>query len=29
MEKEKQINYAPNYKIKDGCLCEIKQNKQG
>ena len=29
MEKEKQINYAPNYKIKDGCLCEIKHNKQG
>jgi len=29
MTNERQINYAPNYKIKDGCLCEIKHNKQG
>ena len=29
MTNERQINYAPNYKNKDGCLCEIKHNKQG
>lgn len=29
MTDEKKIHYAPNYKIKDGCLCEIKHNKQG
>lgn len=29
MTNEKQINYAPNYKIKNGCLYEIKYTKQG
>lgn len=29
MTDEKQINYAENYKIKDGCLYEIKYTKQG
>lgn len=29
MTNERQINYAPNYKIKDGCLYEIRTTKQG
>ena len=29
MTNEKQIQYAENYKIENGCLYEIKYTKQG